>query len=373
MQTCTRCVCDTTIPGIRFDTNGVCNFCHAHDALEECYPLGKPGEDKLARLVREIQRRGACRPYDCVVGLSGGTDSTYSLYLMTKLGLRPLAVHLDNTWDTDIAKQNVANAVRELGVPLREISCDWEPFWDLQVSFLKASVPEAEIPTDVAIHGALFQAAAEEGIQYVINGHSFRTEGVAPIGWTYMDGRYIQSVQRRFGSTGLQGFPNLTLSKVLYHTFVQRIRGIPVLNYVSYSKEAAREVLRKELGWTYYGGHHFESTYTHFIIACVLWRKFGIDKRKISLSAQVRSGQAGRADALRLLGTPLDVDEATVVQCINRLGLTESEFERIMAAPVKSFHDYPTYYPLFRLARWPVKIACSVGALSPIVYAKYYS
>ena len=203
LRICTRCVSDTTIPGIRFDAAGVCNYCHVHDEMDRKYPLGEKGKEELRRKVAEIKRRGRKKKYDIVVGVSGGRDSTYALYQAVELGLRPLAVHFDNGWNSEIAVTNIKNATTKLGVDLHTHVADWEEFKELQISFLKASVSDAEIPTDVAIHGTLHQVAAKEGIRYLVFAHSFRTEGIMPIGWTYMDGRYINSVQRRFGRSRL--------------------------------------------------------------------------------------------------------------------------------------------------------------------------
>ena len=369
---CVRCVSDTSIPNIRFDENGVCNFCKIHDRLEEEYPLNEPGQQRLNELIDKIKAKGKNKKYDCVVGISGGTDSTYCLYKSKKLGLRPLAVHLDNGWDSEIAIKNIKNAVRKLDIDLKMITCNWEEFKDLQISFLKASVPDAEIPTDVAIHGVLHQVAAEEGIKYIINGHSFRTEGIAPIGWTYMDGKYIQSVQKIFGNTKLKSFPNLTISSVFYYTFIKRIKVIPLLNYFRYSKEDARKILEKEVDWTYYGGHHFESIYTHFIIVYLLMKKFKIDKRKTNFSAHVRSGMMSREQALEELRKEPPVKEGIVEHCIEKLGLTSKEFNEIMAREPRTFHNYPTYYPVIKVIKFPVKIACKLNIFSPVFYEKFF-
>lgn len=373
LRVCARCVSDTTIPNIRFDAAGECNFCQVHNTLERLYPLDERGQRQLEVLLARVKAAGAGRTHDCVVGVSGGTDSTYMLYLARRLGLRPLAVHLNNTWNTPIAEENMRKAVAALGVDFREVHCHWPEFRALQVAFLRASVPEAEIPTDVAIHAVLHQVAAREGVRYVLNGHSFRTEGVAPIGWTYMDGRYIRSVYRRFGGGRLRGFPNLNLLGYLYYTLIKRIRSAPLLNYFDYSKDRAREVLQAELGWTYYGGHHYESVYTHFVIAHLLYRKFGIDKRKISLSAHVRSGLMTRPEAIERLRTPPALREGTLEACLQRLGLACEEFDAIMRAEPRSFRDYPTYYPMLKAARPLIKVACKLNLVSPVLYGKFFS
>ncbi|MBF0385068.1 MAG: N-acetyl sugar amidotransferase, partial [Candidatus Omnitrophica bacterium] len=191
---CTRCVMDTTVPEINFDENGVCNFCHMHDAMDKEFPLDAKGKGYFDKFIDKIKKDGQGKPYDIIIGVSGGRDSTFALCAAVKLGLRPLAVHLDNGWNSEIAVTNIKNATNKLNIDLYTYVLDWEEFKDLQISFLRSSTSDAEIPTDVAIHGLLHKTAAEEGIKYLVFAHSFRTEGVAPLGWTYMDGKYINSV-----------------------------------------------------------------------------------------------------------------------------------------------------------------------------------
>ena len=373
LRVCTRCVSDTTIPGIRFDDQGVCQFCRIHDELEKRFPRGEMGQQLLSRLVDRIRTKGRNQRYDCVVGVSGGRDSTYALYTAVNLGLRPLAVHFDNGWDSEIGVNNIKNALTRLEVDLYTHVADWEEFKDLQLAFLRASVSDAEIPTDVAIFGTLHQAAVREGIQYIINGHSFRTEGVAPIGWTYMDGKYINSVHKQFGCRPKpKTVPNFTLRDLLYNIVVKRIRTVTLLNYVEYDQEEVGEMLEKEVGWTYYGGHHHESHYTHFVQSFLLPQKFGIDKRKIEYSALVRSGQMGRDEALKEISEDTyPYDEELVSHTINKLRLAPADFEAIMTAQPKTFHDYQTYYPIMKAMRLPIKVACSIGLLPNLLYQKY--
>ena len=370
-QICARCVSDTSLPRIRFGADGICNYCKAHDNLEQLYPLGAEGDRRLAAIVDEIKRRGRRKPYDCVTGVSGGRDSTYCLYLAVKMGLRPLAVHFDNGWDTEISVRNIKNACKRLGVDLYTHVADWDEFRDLQMAFLKASVPEAEVPTDVAIHGALHQAAAREGIGYIIMGHSFRTEGIAPIDWTYMDGRYIKGIRRQFGTRKQKTVPNFTISEFIYYSFIRRIRVVPILNYVRYRHTEVQQVLADEVGWQYYGGHHHESSYTHFCQAALFVPKFNVDKRRLECSAKVRSGQITREEALRELQEPYPVDPELVEYCTRKVGLTPEQWQEILADPPKSFRDYATYYPLIRAFRPLLTLAYRMGLVSPILYYKF--
>lgn len=372
-QQCTRCIFDTSIPGVSFDEQGVCNFCKIHDVLDKIYPLSSDGKQQFDKLIEKIKRDGKNKKYDCVVGISGGRDSTYTLYLAKKLGLRPLAVHFDNGWNSTIAVTNIKNIVSKLGVDLYTTVADWEEFKSLQLSFLKASVSDAEIPTDVAIFGTLHKAAAENGIRYIINGHSFRTEGVVPIGWTYMDGRYINEVHRKFDGRSLKSIPNFTLWDMVYYTFIKRIKVIPMLNYFNYLHEETNKILEEEVGWQYYGGHHHESSYTQFFQSYYLPEKFKIDKRLLEFSALIRSGQISREYALDEMKKEYHFSEDLVEYVKKKLELSDEDFREILTAENKSFKDYPTYYPLIRLMKTPVRIATSLGLLEPIIYYKYFS
>ncbi len=372
-RTCSKCILDTTIKDIVFDENGICNYCKIHDAMEKKYPLGSAGQQKLEQIVKRIKRDGAGREHDCIVGLSGGRDSTYTLYMAKKLGLKPLAVHFDNGWNSDIAVSNIKKATSKMNVDLHTVVADWEEFRDLQISFLKASVPDAEVPTDWVIYSTLFKVAAEEGIKYVLQGHSFRTEGTSPISWTYMDGRYVRSVHRIFGQKKqIKSFPIMMMTELLYYLFVKRISEVRLLEYVMYNKKDVDELLKNELGWQFYGGHHHESVYTEFFQSYLLTKKFGIDKRKTELSALVRSGQLNREQALSEISSqPYPYNPDVVSYCIKKLGLSQAEFEAIFSQKPKSFGDYPTYYPLIQSMRIPIRLACHLHILPQIVYLKY--
>jgi N-acetyl sugar amidotransferase len=288
---CTRCVMDTTVPSIKFDANGECNFCKIHDRLEKRY-VEDPQGDALKQVVAAVRKAGVGRKYDVICGTSGGRDSTWTLWVATKiLGLRVLAVHFDNGWNSAIATRNIYNACSALDIDLETYVVDWMEFRDLQKSFLKASVPDVEVPTDVAIHAVMHRYAEQEGIKYIFNGHSFRTEGVAPLEWTYMDGRYIEKVHEKFGSLPLRTFPNFKLGDFIKHTFVLKTKVVPILNYFPYVPEDVEKIIGGQLGWTHYGGHHHESFYTKFIQSYLLPQKFKVDRRKTECSALVRSGQ----------------------------------------------------------------------------------
>lgn len=371
---CSRCVMDSTIPEIRFDASGECQYCAIHDTLEQDYPLGVAGQERLDLLVQQIKAAGKNKEFDCVVGTSGGRDSTWTMYTAVQLGLRPLAVHFDNGWNSEIAVTNIHNSTSKLGVELETVVADWEEFKDLQIAFLKASVPDVEVPTDLAIHSVLHYVAAKEGIKYILNGHSFRTEGVAPIGWTYFDGRYIEAVQRRFGSRRLKDFKNFGVRELVYYTFFKGIKVSPILNYSPYDQAAVTKLLEDELGWTYYGGHHHESYYTKFIQSYLLPKKFNIDKRKTEFSALVRSGQMSREAALREISeNPYEYDDELLDYALSKLSLSHEQWDEIFNNPPKSFLDYPNYYKLMLKMRRPIKWAVQMDLLPKLLYLKYLS
>lgn len=371
-RVCSRCVYDDTITSIVFDGNGVCQFCKIHDAMEHKYPLGQAGADRLAGLVERIKAAGQGREYDCVVGVSGGVDSTYTLLQAVRLGLRPLAVHFDNGWNSEIAVRNIENATRTLNVPLETHVADWDDFRRLQISFLKASTSDAEIPTDMAISAVLLRTSAKLGLRYVLSGHSFRAEGIVPRDWTYFDGRYIRAVHKQFSGSSKTSIPNLSLPTLVWYMFCRRIQLLPFLNYMEYDKQSAAEVIAREVGWQDYGGHHHESVYTHFFQSYLLPRKFGIDKRKLGFSARIRSGRLDRQEALDILAASAYPENPDIVEYTrHKLELSEAEFAAILAAPVKTFRDYPTNYPLLRSLRCPLALGARLGLVPPVLYYKY--
>lgn len=370
---CARTVLDDTIPGITFDENGVCHFVKIYEKLEHNYPLRGSYSPLLPLLVEKIKRSGRGKRYDCIVGVSGGTDSTYTLWQSVQLGLRPLAVHFDNGWDSTVAVQNIKNACDILKVDLYTYVVDWEEFKDLQRSFLWASVSDVDIPTDVGIHATLIKTAAREGVKYVLNGHSFRTEFLMPITWTYMDGRYIYSVHKKFGRRKLKTFPNYYLVDVWWYNVVKGIQVIPFLNYFDYDKMEIKELMKQSLQWQDYGGHHHESMFTRFVQSYYLPKKFNIDKRKTELSAMILAGKITREEALKILETPYPYEESLVSYVKNKLELSEDEFEEIMRRERKTFLDYDTYYPILSASRPLLYQMMRMGMISDLLYWKYFT
>jgi N-acetyl sugar amidotransferase len=347
-QTCKRCIMDTSDPDIRFDAAGICHHCHAYDEQVHTRVVSG-GEAQRARdeLASQIRKAGTDKPYDCIIGVSGGVDSTYVAYAAKKiLGLRPLAVHLDNGWDSELAVKNIQQVLDKLGIELFTEVLDWDEFRDLQLAFLRASTPDSEIPTDHAIVSVLYQQARRHGVKYILSGCNVRTESHLPPAWSrgHSDWRYIQAIQKQFGTRPLKTFPHRNMFNLVWDA--RTVRWVDILNYLDYRKVDALKLLQEELGWQYYGGKHYESIYTRFYQGYILPTKFGFDKRKMHLSSLICSGEITRDEALAELQKPPYPDELQAADkeyVAKKLGITDEEFERIMCAPPKHFEDYPSY------------------------------
>jgi len=338
---------DTTDPDIRFDKFGVCNHCHRYDSLlKKRVFTGAEARMKLDGIVKRIKLVGKGEKYDSIIGVSGGVDSSYVAYLAKKLGLRPLAVHFDNGWNSELAVSNIEKVLDKLGIDLYTKVIDWPTFRDLQMAFLKASTPDGEIPTDHAINAFLFQEANKRRIKYIISGMNFATESMAVPAWSYghSDMKYIRAIHRRFGSIKLKGYPGFSFVNLFWWTVFKRIKVVSLLNYTDYNKEEAMDVLQKELGWFYYGGKHYESVYTRFFQGYVLPIKYNIDKRKGHLSDLIRSGQITRQAAMDILAKPI-YEEKLLKQdkefVLKKLDLSNEDFNALMTLPNRTYQDYP--------------------------------
>jgi N-acetyl sugar amidotransferase len=349
---CTRCIYDESVPNISFDGEGVCNYCRQIDALEAEYPTGREGEARMQKLVDEMKAAGRGKKYDAVIGVSGGCDSSYLVHQMKEVyGLRLLAAHFDNTWNSTIATENIHNVLDKLGVDLFTIVVDNKEYDDIYRSFFKAGVKDLETPTDIGLATTLYKAAEKFGIKYMIEGHSFRTEGVAPLGWIYMDGKYIESVHRQFGRVPMKSFPNLWLRDQLKWMLFGGIKKIRPLYYMDYDKEAAKKLLTEKYGWQWYGGHHLENRFTAFYHSYFLPTRWNIDFRIAGYSAYCRNGWMTREEALRLMNEPPHIEAGLVDFVKKRLGFSDSEFDRMMSLPKKTYKEYRTYKRTFELLR----------------------
>ncbi len=347
-RVCTRCLMDTSDPDIQFDEQGVCNHCHDYERLVgQRVMKGETGLRHLENLIARIKRQGRGKPYDCIMGVSGGVDSTYVAYVAKKqFGLRPLAIHMDNGWDSELAVKNIEEALKRLDIDLYTNVLNWEEFKDLQLAFLKAATPDSEIPSDHAIWAVIGDMADKLKIRYILSGFNVRTETHLPRAWSqgHFDWRYIHSVHAQFGKGKLNTFPHQGLIKYYRRLFM--LRRVDILNYLDYNKQEAMQLLQRELGWKYYGGKHHESIYTRFYQGYILPARFGYDKRRSHLSSQICSGEITRERALGELEKPAyapSTQEEDREYVAKKLGITDSEFEAIMKLPRRSFWDYPSY------------------------------
>ena len=344
---CTRGVWDESVPGIKFDENGVSNYARLMDKLVEAYPRGEKGKTEWHRIINLIRKSGEKNKYDCIIGISGGTDSSYLLWLAKEYGLRPLAVNLDNGWNSDISVKNIKKMTDALGIDLITYVIDYEEIKDLNRCYMKAGLPWVDIPTDLAIKAVLYKIAAGEGVNFILRGNDFRSEGTQPREWTYGDGKQLKYIHDKFGRVKLRTFPNYRMQNLIYYSILKKIKSIYPFYYLEYTKKEAREFLIEKFGWEYYGGHHFENIFTRFVISYWLYEKFGIDKRKITFSAQIISGEMSRTQSLDLLrNKPYDEKEKLYLleYVLKKLDFNSDEFKSLISARNKSYLDYPSDY-----------------------------
>ena len=369
---CSRCIYDSSLFGITFDHEGVCSYCRMVEKLADQYKTGKiEGQKKFESIVSNIKKAGRGKQYDVAVGLSGGTDSSYMLYLAKEYGLRPLAVHYDNTFNSAIATENIRRITSALGVDLYTHVTNNKESEDIFRSFFLASVPEIDGPTDIALAEVMFRAASRFGIKYVFEGHSFVAEGVAPMGKAYVDGKYIKSIHKQFGTMPMSSFPNMTFSKFLYWAIFKNIRKIRPLWYLSYSKSDAKKLLTDKFGWQDYGGHHLENRMSAFHHSFYTPSKFGLDQRNNTLSALVRNGLMSREDALsEYLEQPF-MEEDLVEYVRKRFELSKEDFEAVLQLPRKYYTDYATYKKRFERLRPLFYILAKANLVPMSFYLKY--
>ena len=347
-QICTRCVMDTTDPLIEFDDQGHCNMCTEY--LQTRLPYLRERQaptDSIEDLFDRVRQAGRGSKYDCLVGVSGGVDSSYLTALAVEHGLRPLAVHLDNGWNSKIAVENIRRLATKLDMGYASYVLPWTEFRQVQLAFLKASVPEAETPTDVAIARAMHHHASRNNIKYILSGGNLASEGILPKTWHYnsRDTKYAYSI---LDSTNCPRsyYKSMKFGAVQegYYKAVRGIKMVYPLNHITYDKVAARTKLENEYDWQYYGSKHGESRYTRFIQNYYLFVKHGIDYRRATMSSEIMLGVVSREAALEILeGPPYAQDDiaAEVDYIAKKLDVTPKELEEIIALPAKWYYDYP--------------------------------
>jgi N-acetyl sugar amidotransferase len=348
-QICAHCVMDTSDSNITFDARGWCDYCNNfhRNILPNWHP-DEQGEREILAIAEGIKRDGKARAHDCLIGVSGGVDSSYVTYVAkAKLGLRPLIFHVDAGWNSQQSVNNIEKLVDGLGLDLHTEVVDWQEMKDLQLAFFRAQVPHIDTPQDHAFFAALYNFAASHGFKYIITGANYSTECVRePLEWHYhaSDLRQLKDIHRRFGTRPLRTFPMADiLTYKLYYRFIKRVRVVKPLNYVPYIKEQAMQELVDRFGWQRYAHKHYESRFTRFYEGYWLPTKFGYDKRRAHFSSLILTEQMTRDEALRRIAEPA-YDQETIAQdfeyVATKLDLSVAELRELMSGPNKSYRDY---------------------------------
>lgn len=366
-QICTNCVVDTTDSKITFDENGVCDHCNNfYRNILPNWHTDRKGWQSLQKIVKKIKKEGKGKDFDCILGVSGGIDSSYLLYIAKKkLGLRPLVFSVDTGWNTQLAVNNIEKLVDKLGLDLFTEVIDWEEMRDLQLAFFKAGIPYLDIPQDHAIFATMYNFAAKYRIKYILTGANFSTECVRdPLEWKYhaSDLVFLKDIHKKFGQRPLVKFPlaNILTYKVFYRYF-KGVRVVRPLNYVPYVQEDAMQFLSDYYGWQRYPQKHFESRFTKFYEGYWLFKKFGYDTRRHQFSSLILTKQMTRKRALEKLSQP-PYDKNTIAQdfeyIATKLGISVTELQRYMDLPNKTYKDYKSQLHIFI---WGTKIMRILG------------
>jgi N-acetyl sugar amidotransferase len=352
---CANCIMDTSDSNITFDARGWCDYCNNYyqNILPNWHP-DEVGARELDKQVEEIKRAGKGRDYDCVIGLSGGVDSSYVTYLAKeKLGLRPLLLHVDAGWNSQQAVNNIEKLVDGLGLDLHTEVVDWLEMRDLQLAFFKAQVPHLDTPQDHAFFAGLYNFAAKHGVKYILTGANYSTECVRePLEWHYhaSDLRQLKDIHRRFGTRPLKTFPLADIfTYKLYYRYLKGVRVVKPLNHVPYIKEEAMQMLVDRFGWQRYAHKHYESRFTRFYEGYWLPTKFGYDKRRAHFSSLILTRQMTRDEALQKIAQPA-YDEETIAHdfeyVATKLDIGVDTLRELMRGPNRSYHDYRNSMPM---------------------------
>ncbi len=371
MKSCKRCLYDETIEDCIIEENGICNYCIRHDMLEKEYPNNDDGKRILDKIIAEIKEHGSTNNYDCVIGISGGCDSSYLLDFCVKSGLRPLAVHFNNGWDTDIAKHNMMCMCAKLNIDFIDYSVDPNEMNDIFRAFLLSGVIDIDAPTDIGLITALYKVAHDNGIKYIVEGHSFRTEGIQPLSWAYVDGKYISDVHKKYGSVPMKTYPNLWMKDFIRWVCIDKIKRVRPLYYLDYNKKQVKRYLKEKYDWKDYSSHHCENDFTRFNYDFFLRQKVQVDERVNEYSALIRSGQMDRNEALNLIKVEVKCPAELIKKIKTRLNISDNQFEEIMSSPIRTYHDFKTYKRFFILTKPLWFILYKAGIVPKSFYLKY--
>lgn len=348
-QICSNCIMDTSDSTLTFDERGWCDYCrNFHESILPNWHPGERGIQEIMPTIEKIKREGAGRAHDCLIGISGGLDSSYVAYVAKeKFGLRPLMFHCDAGWNSDLGVSNIQKIIEGLNLDLVTEVINWEEMKDLQRAFFLSQVPFVDMAQDLALFSAIYNFAAKNGFKYVITGGNNSTECVREcIEWTYFstDMRHVRDIHRRFGTRSLDTFPTCDILKYkFYYRWVKGVRVIKLLDSVPYIKKQAIQELKEKFGWQPYPQKHYESRFTRFYESYWTPKKFGYDKRRAYMSSEILTGQMTRDEALERISKP-ELDEETMAQefeyVATKLGWTVDEFREIFNGKNKSFRDY---------------------------------
>ena len=345
-------------PNITFDKNGVCNYYDEYFEEEKKSVFkGKKGIQKFNKSIKEIKEIGKGKKYDCILGVSGGVDSTYLAYIAKNAGLRVLCVHFDNGWNSELAVKNIENIVTKLGYDLETYVINWNEFKDIQLSFFKADVVDIEAITDHAIGGSLYKIATKNNIKYILSGNNVVTESLLPNYWIFnkADDVNIKDIHKKYGTISLKTYPFFSSKKRFYYQKIKTIQTIDLLNYIPYKKSEVKKEIIDKLEWKDYGGKHYESIFTRFYQGYILPNKFGIDKRKAHLSNLICSGQLLREEAIKELEKPMydkELCEEDKEFVLKKLGFSEQEFIEYINQTRREHNEFKTIQALYN--KYPV-------------------
>ena len=346
---CKKCVLDSECNiDITIDDEGVCNYCNYHDRLVSRLGSDKEKHEWLNLKLQEIRKWRKGSSYNCILGVSGGVDSTYLAYWCKKNDLKPLVVHFDNGWNSELAVRNIENICTILNFELETLVINWKEFKELQLSYLRAGVVDIEVLTDHAIYATLVKIAKKNNIKYILSGFNLATESIMPKEWIFDKGDWenIKDIYTKFGSQyELKTFPHISFFEKLYNYIFHQIETVQVLNYIDYNKEQAKEIIKNELKWIDYGGKHYESVFTKFYQSYILPTKFNVDKRKAHLSSLICSNQITKSQALEVLSSPpYDIKTISTEKeyVLKKLGLSENDFDSMMIEKPRNHSDFKT-------------------------------
>ncbi|WP_318484975.1 N-acetyl sugar amidotransferase [Photobacterium leiognathi] len=360
MKVCTRCVLDETVKDIIFDKDGICNYCKGYE--DKCSHIVYKDEDvrvsELNKLVSKIKKDGKNKQYDCIVGVSGGVDSSWVLVKAKELGLRPLAVHMDNGWNSELAQNNIENLITKLDVDLYTHVINWVEYKSLMQAFFDADVIDVELLYDNAMLAVNYQLASKFGVKYILSGCNMATEGIRiPTGWNWLkkDKRNIKSIANLFGNVKIDSFPIIGTIDFIRYEFVKNIKWLPFLDNFKFDKKEALDILEKKYEYKPYPYKHYESVFTRFYQGYILPQKFNVDKRKLHLSTLIMSSQIERTEAINILkdipyNSALELEE-DIDYFLKKMGWTHSELDDYLKRPEKYHHEYPSEYKFWDLCQ----------------------